>query len=94
MMNRSRQAVPQARLVRQDLRAMSWIAPKMVGRIPVAALANPPAIVELFIGVAAERRPLEAVAAPLSQLRPPANGDEAREAGAAQTAHRRRRFRV
>lgn len=37
-----------AYLVRQDLRAMSWIAPKMVGRIPVAALANPPAIVELF----------------------------------------------
>src|SRR5438309_1425920 len=37
-----------ARLVRQDLRAMSWIAPKLVGRIPVAALANPPAIVELF----------------------------------------------
>ena len=37
-----------ARLVRQDLRAMSWMAPKLVGRIPVAALANPPAIVELF----------------------------------------------
>ena len=27
---------------------MSWVAPKLVGRIPVAALANPPAIVELF----------------------------------------------
>jgi ubiquinone biosynthesis protein len=37
-----------ARLVRADLRAMSWMAPKLVGRIPVAALANPPAIVELF----------------------------------------------
>ncbi|MGH2759201.1 MAG: ABC1 kinase family protein [Actinomycetota bacterium] len=37
-----------AESVRQDLRAMSWIAPKMIGRIPVAALANPPAIVELF----------------------------------------------
>lgn len=37
-----------AELVRLDLRAMSWIAPKLVGRIPVAALANPPAIVELF----------------------------------------------
>ena len=37
-----------AHLVRQDLRAMSWVAPKLVGRIPVAALANPPAIVELF----------------------------------------------
>jgi ubiquinone biosynthesis protein len=37
-----------ARLVRADLRAMAWIAPFLVGRIPVAALANPPALVELF----------------------------------------------
>jgi ubiquinone biosynthesis protein len=37
-----------ARLVRHDLAAMSWIAPLLVGRIPVAALANPPALVELF----------------------------------------------
>ncbi|HVX17662.1 MAG TPA: AarF/UbiB family protein [Acidimicrobiales bacterium] len=36
------------RLVHQDLRVMSWVAPKLVGRIPVAALANPPALVELF----------------------------------------------
>jgi ubiquinone biosynthesis protein len=35
-------------LVRKDLRAMAWIAPHLVGRIPVAALANPPALVELF----------------------------------------------
>jgi ubiquinone biosynthesis protein len=35
-------------LVRRDLAAMAWIAPKLVGRIPVAALANPPALVELF----------------------------------------------
>jgi len=35
-------------LVRKDLAAMSWIAPVLVGRIPVAALANPPALVELF----------------------------------------------
>ena len=35
-------------VVRQDLRAMSWLAPFLVGRIPVAALANPPALVELF----------------------------------------------
>src|SRR5258708_27692566 len=27
---------------------MSWLAPFLVGRIPVAALANPPALVELF----------------------------------------------
>jgi ubiquinone biosynthesis protein len=35
-------------LVRRDLAAMSWIAPALVGRIPVSALANPPALVELF----------------------------------------------
>jgi ubiquinone biosynthesis protein len=35
-------------LVRKDLAAMSWIAPYLIGRIPVAALANPPALVELF----------------------------------------------
>jgi ubiquinone biosynthesis protein len=37
-----------ADLVRKDLAAMSWIAPQLVGRIPIAALANPPAFVELF----------------------------------------------
>ncbi len=37
-----------ASLVRRDLAAMSWIAPALVGRIPVTALANPPALVELF----------------------------------------------
>jgi ubiquinone biosynthesis protein len=36
------------RLVRADLGAMAWLAPYLVGRIPVAALANPPALVELF----------------------------------------------
>jgi len=34
--------------VRADLRAMAWLAPYLVGRIPFAALANPPALVELF----------------------------------------------
>lgn len=37
-----------AALVRTDLAAMSWIAPVLVGRIPVSALANPPALVDLF----------------------------------------------
>ena len=37
-----------ASLVRQDLRVMAYIAPHLVGRIPVTALANPPALVELF----------------------------------------------
>ncbi len=35
-------------LVRKDLRVMAWLAPHLVGRIPIAALANPPALVELF----------------------------------------------
>lgn len=43
-----------ARLVRLDLAAMAWIAPWLVGRIPVAALANPPALVELFAETIAE----------------------------------------
>ena len=35
-------------LVRLDIAAMAWIAPQLVGRIPIAALTNPPALVELF----------------------------------------------
>ena len=35
-------------LVHHDLRVMAWLAPFLVGRIPVASLANPPALVELF----------------------------------------------
>ena len=34
--------------VHRDLATMAWIAPHLVGRIPVTALANPPALVELF----------------------------------------------
>ena len=37
-----------AGLVRHDLRVMAWLAPFLVGRIPIASLANPPALVELF----------------------------------------------
>jgi ubiquinone biosynthesis protein len=37
-----------ATLVREDIRAMAWIAPFLVGRIPIAALANPPVLVEVF----------------------------------------------
>jgi ubiquinone biosynthesis protein len=37
-----------ASLVRNDIAAMSWLAPLLIGRIPVASLANPPALVELF----------------------------------------------
>ncbi len=41
-------------LVHRDLRVMSWVAPHLVGRIPIAALANPPALVELFAETIAE----------------------------------------
>lgn len=37
-----------ARYVHRDLAAMAWLAPFLVGRIPVTALANPPALVEVF----------------------------------------------
>jgi ubiquinone biosynthesis protein len=36
------------RLVTRDIAAMAWIAPWLVGKLPVAALANPPQLVELF----------------------------------------------
>jgi ubiquinone biosynthesis protein len=34
--------------VRRDIAALAWIAPFMVGRLKVAALANPPALVAVF----------------------------------------------
>ena len=37
-----------ADLIRKDIAALTWIAPILVGRIPVTALANPPALVEVF----------------------------------------------
>jgi ubiquinone biosynthesis protein len=37
-----------AELVNDDIRALAWLGPLLVGRIPVSALANPPALVELF----------------------------------------------
>ena len=37
-----------AHLVHADIKVMAWLAPFLVGRIPIAALANPPALVELF----------------------------------------------
>ncbi|MGP8065727.1 MAG: ABC1 kinase family protein [Acidimicrobiales bacterium] len=40
--------------VRNDLAAMSFLAPHLVGRIPVAVLANPPALIELFAETIAE----------------------------------------
>lgn len=37
-----------AALMHADVRALAWLAPHLVGRIPVSALANPPALIELF----------------------------------------------
>ena len=37
-----------ALLVNKDIRVMAWLAPLLVGRLPFASLANPPALVELF----------------------------------------------
>ena len=42
------------RKIATDLKVMAWIAPKLVGKIPVSALANPPALVELFAETIAE----------------------------------------
>ena len=36
------------KLIEKDVKALSWIANKAVGRLPIAALANPPALVALF----------------------------------------------
>lgn len=43
-----------AELVGRDLAIMAWLAPFLVGRIPVAALANPPALVEVFANTIVE----------------------------------------
>ncbi len=40
--------------VHSDLKVMAWLAPFLVGRIPISALANPPALVELFAETIAE----------------------------------------
>ena len=42
------------KLIHDDLAVMSWLAPFLIGRIPVAALANPPALVELFANTISE----------------------------------------
>ena len=36
------------RRIKQDIAVLAWVAPRLVGKIPIAALANPPALVELF----------------------------------------------
>jgi ubiquinone biosynthesis protein len=36
------------KIVERDVKALAWLAPFLIGRLPYAALANPPALVELF----------------------------------------------
>ncbi len=36
------------RRIKKDIKVLAWVAPRLVGRIPIAALTNPPALVELF----------------------------------------------
>ena len=36
------------KIVERDVRALAWLAPFLIGRLPFASLANPPALVELF----------------------------------------------
>ena len=43
-----------AQWVRRDIAAMAWVAPRLVGKIPVTALANPPVLVEVFAETIAE----------------------------------------
>lgn len=51
------------RRVEHDVRALSKVAPYLVGRIPVAALANPPALVDLFARCVGEELDFEVEAA-------------------------------
>jgi ubiquinone biosynthesis protein len=41
-------SIAQVHAATLHLRVMAWLAPFLVGRIPIASLANPPALVELF----------------------------------------------
>ena len=66
-----------ARLVREDIQAMAWLAPRLVGRIPVAALANPPALVELFAETIVEELDFRLEAAEHARHRAGARGDRA-----------------
>ena len=66
-----------ARLVREDIEAMSWLAPHLVGRIPVAALANPPALIELFAETIVEELDFRLEAREHARHRARARGDRA-----------------
>ncbi len=53
----------------RDLRVLAWIAPRLVGRIPVSALANPPALVQLFAETISEELDFRLEVANLFEIR-------------------------
>ena len=53
----------------RDLRVLAWVAPRLVGRIPVAALANPPALVQLFAETISEELDFRLEVANLFEIR-------------------------
>ena len=53
----------------RDLRVLAWVAPKLVGKIPVAALANPPALVQLFAETISEELDFKLEVANLFEIR-------------------------
>jgi ubiquinone biosynthesis protein len=54
--------------ITNDLKVMAWIAPKLVGRIPISALTNPPALVELFAETICEELDFQLEVANLFEL--------------------------
>ncbi len=57
------------RRVERDLAVLAWVAPKLVGRIPITALANPPALVELFAETISEELDFRVEVANLFEVR-------------------------
>lgn len=56
------------RSIRRDMAALRFLADRMIGRIPVAALANPPALVELFAETLADEVDLRLEAANMVEV--------------------------
>ncbi|HAF68984.1 MAG TPA: hypothetical protein DCX77_08245 [Acidimicrobiaceae bacterium] len=53
----------------RDLRVLAWVAPRLVGKIPVSALANPPALVQLFAETISEELDFRLEVANLFEIR-------------------------
>jgi ubiquinone biosynthesis protein len=53
----------------RDLRVLAWVAPRLVGKIPVAALTNPPALVQLFAETISEELDFRLEVANLFEIR-------------------------